>query len=98
MVGQAEAGARRVDAPHVVAAGGTTSLVYDYEDRVTSTSRPGMATNTFAYNAFGARVSKHDSGGSTTYLRSGTSVVASGAAWYATHKTPSDPDVWVTES
>ncbi len=35
-----------------------------------------MTTNTFAYNGFGARVSKSDSGGSTTYLRSGTSVVA----------------------
>jgi len=35
-----------------------------------------MTTNTFAYNGFGARVSKSDSGGTTTYLRSGTSVVA----------------------
>ena len=31
-------------------AGGTTSLAYDYEHRVTSISRPGMTTNTFAYN------------------------------------------------
>ncbi len=30
----------------------------------------------FAYNGFGARVSKTDSAGSTTYLRNGTSVVA----------------------
>ncbi len=56
--------------------GGTTSLVYDYEDRVTSITRPGMTTNTFAYDGFGARVSKTDSSGTTTYLRSGTSVVA----------------------
>ncbi len=35
-----------------------------------------MTTNTFAYNGFGARVSKSDSSGTTTYLRSGTSVVA----------------------
>ncbi len=35
-----------------------------------------MTTNTFAYNGFGARVSKTDSAGTTTYLRSGTSVVA----------------------
>ncbi len=41
--------------------GGTTSLVYDYEDRVTSITRPGMTTNTFAYDGFGARVSKTDS-------------------------------------
>ncbi|RMG22084.1 MAG: hypothetical protein D6724_11075, partial [Armatimonadetes bacterium] len=45
------------------------------EDRVTSITRPGMTTNTFAYNGFGARVSKTDSAGTTTYLRSGTSVV-----------------------
>jgi hypothetical protein len=35
-----------------------------------------MTTNTFAYNGFGARVRKSDSSGTTTYLRSGTSVVA----------------------
>jgi RHS repeat-associated protein len=35
-----------------------------------------MTTNTFAYNGFGARVGKTDGGGTTTYLRSGTSVVA----------------------
>jgi len=49
---------------------------HDYEDRVTSIMRPGMTTNTFAYNGFGARVSKTDSAGTATYLRSGTSVVA----------------------
>jgi RHS repeat-associated protein len=57
-------------------AGGTTSFSYDYEDRVTSITRPGMTTNAFAYNGFGARVRKTDSSGTTTYLRSGTSVVA----------------------
>ncbi len=45
-----------------------------------------MTTNTSAYNGFGARVMKSDSAGTTTYLRSGTSVVApvvadSGAAY-----------------
>ncbi|MEW5883232.1 MAG: hypothetical protein AB1725_03285 [Armatimonadota bacterium] len=54
---------------------------------VTSISRPGMTTNAFKYNGFGARVSKSDSGGSTTYLRSGTFVVApvvsaSGNEWW----------------
>jgi YD repeat-containing protein len=39
-------------------AGGTTTFSYDYEDRVTSITRPGMTTNAFAYNGFGARVSK----------------------------------------
>ncbi len=39
-----------------------------------------MTTNTFAYNGFGARVSKTDSAGTTTYLRNGTSVVAPVAA------------------
>ncbi len=32
----------------------------------TSIARPGMTTNTFAYNGFGARVSKTDSAGTTT--------------------------------
>ncbi len=45
-----------------------------------------MATNTFAYNGFGARVSKTDSSGSNTYLRASSgligSIVADGGATY----------------
>ncbi|GIV03908.1 MAG: hypothetical protein KatS3mg015_2738 [Fimbriimonadales bacterium] len=57
--------------------GGTTTLSYDYEDRLVSISRPGVATNTFAYNGFGARVSKADSSGSNTYLRASSGLIGS---------------------
>ncbi len=57
--------------------GGTTTLSYDYEDRLVSISRPGVATNTFAYNGFGARVSKTDSSGSNTYLRASSGLIGS---------------------
>ncbi len=66
--------------------GGNTTLSYDYEDRLVSISRPGVATNTFAYNGFGARVSKNDSSGSNTYLRASSgligSIVSDSAATY----------------
>jgi hypothetical protein len=44
-----------------------------------------MTTNAFAYNGFGARVRKSDSSGTTTYLRSGTSVVAPVVAGFPDH-------------
>ncbi len=57
--------------------GGTTTLSYDYEDRLVSISRPGVSTNTFAYNGFGGRVSKTDSSGSNTYLRASSGLIGS---------------------
>jgi RHS repeat-associated protein len=39
--------------------------------------RPGMTTNTFAYNGFGARVRKTDSSGSNTYLRASSGLIGS---------------------
>ncbi|MEW5883224.1 MAG: hypothetical protein AB1725_03245 [Armatimonadota bacterium] len=56
---------------------GSTSPPYDYEDQVTSISRPDMTTNTFACNGFGARVSKSDSSGSNMYLRASSGLIGS---------------------
>lgn len=51
--------------------GVSTSLTYDYEDRISTISTPGMTTNSYAYNALDARVAKTDSGGVFAFLRDG---------------------------
>ena len=56
--------------------GVTTTYNWDYESRITSISKPGMTTNTFAYNGLDSRVSKVDSSGTRTYRRNGASPVA----------------------
>ena len=53
-----------------------TQLQWDYEDRLIGITYPNSSTNSFAYNPFGARVSKTDSSGTSTYFRAGTSVVS----------------------
>src|SRR5579884_693009 len=53
---------------------GTTTLSYDYEDRVTSITLPGNITDTFTYNGLDTRVSKSDSTGSYTFRRDGAEV------------------------
>ena len=53
---------------------GTTTLTYDYEDRVTGISYPSSATNAFAYNGLDTRVGKTDSSGTSTYKRDGAEV------------------------
>jgi YD repeat-containing protein len=45
----------------VVSGGNTTSLSYDYEDRVTGITYQGGATNSFTYNGLDTRVGKVDS-------------------------------------
>jgi RHS repeat-associated protein len=55
---------------------GTTTLSWHYEDRLVGITYPSTATNAFSYNAFGARVSKTDSGGTSIYARNGVSVIA----------------------
>ena len=66
--------------------GNTTSLSYDYEDRVTGITYPGGATNSFTYNGLDTRVGKVDSGGTKTFKRDGVgvtdSVLNDGAANY----------------
>lgn len=54
--------------------GGTQNLAWDVNSRLTQVTYPGAATNTFAYNGFGARVNKSDSLGSKAYLRDGARV------------------------
>ena len=60
----------------VTTSAGTTTLSWDYEDRLTGITYLNTSTNSFGYNAFGARVSKSDSSGTSTYARNGTSVIA----------------------
>ena len=60
----------------VTTSAGTTTLSWDYEDRLTGITYPSTATNSFGYNAFGARVSKTDSTGTSTYARNGVGVTS----------------------
>jgi RHS repeat-associated protein len=60
----------------VESSAGVTSLSWDYEDRLIGITYPNQSTNSFGYNPFGARVSKSDSIGTSTYFRAGTSVVS----------------------
>ena len=54
--------------------GSTTTISYDYEDRITAIDYPGGGTNSFGYNGIGARTSKTDSTGSFSFKRDGASV------------------------
>ncbi|MBI1756164.1 MAG: RHS repeat-associated core domain-containing protein, partial [Fimbriimonas ginsengisoli] len=70
----------------VTSGGQTTTVAYDYEDRITSITYPSTATNTFTYNGLDTRVGKVDSAGTKTYKRDGAGVtdpvLADGAANY----------------
>ncbi len=50
----------------------TTSLTYDYENRVIGITYPSSATNSFTYNGNGLRMQKVDSGGTANYVCDGT--------------------------
>ncbi len=58
----------------VTTGAGTTTLSYDYEDRVTGITYPNSTTNSFTYNGLDTRVGKVDSTGTATYLRDGADV------------------------
>ena len=58
----------------VTTGAGTTTLSYDYEDRVTGITYPNSTTNSFTYNGLDTRVGKVDSSGTATYLRDGADV------------------------
>jgi RHS repeat-associated protein len=58
----------------VVTSAGTTTLSYDYEDRVSGITYPSRATNSFSYNGLDTRVGKVDSTGTYTYVRDGAGV------------------------
>ncbi|MBI1756666.1 MAG: RHS repeat protein [Fimbriimonas ginsengisoli] len=70
----------------VTSGGQTTTVAYDYEDRITSITYPSTATNTFTYNGLDTRVGKVDSAGTKTYKRDGAgvtdAVLSDGAANY----------------
>ena len=53
-----------------------TTLTYDDENRVTGITYPSSATNSFAYNGLGLRVSKNDSAGAFAYVCDGTDVAS----------------------
>jgi len=52
----------------------STTLAYDFENRLISITYPSSATNTFTYNALGLRVGKVDSVGTFAYKRDGVEV------------------------
>jgi len=58
----------------VTVGGNTTTLSYDFENRLTTITYPSTATNTFTYNALGSRVGKVDSVGSFAFKRDGVDV------------------------
>ena len=64
----------------------TTTIAYDYENRITQITYPGGATNAFSYNGLDTRVGKVDSGGTKTYQRDGAEVtddvLSDGASTY----------------
>jgi len=60
----------------VTVGGNTTTLAYDFENRLISITYPSSATNTFTYNALGTRVSKVDSLGSFAFKRDGVEVTS----------------------
>jgi YD repeat-containing protein len=70
----------------VTSSSGTTTLSYDYEDRVTGITYPSLATNSFTYNGLDTRVGKVDSSGTATYKRDGADVtdpvLSDGSALY----------------
>ena len=64
----------------------TTTYGYDYNNRLTGITFPNSSTNSFTYNAMGARVGRADSGGTTTYrlagARPGSAILGDGSANY----------------
>ncbi|HTE20981.1 MAG TPA: hypothetical protein VK689_21660, partial [Armatimonadota bacterium] len=66
----------------VTSGGTTTTLAWDYNQKLTGITYPGGATNSFVTNDLGNRVSKVDSGGTTTSLYDGSSVLADSRADY----------------
>src|SRR5205823_12548963 len=66
----------------VTVGGQTTSLQWDYNDKLKQITYPDSSTNTFETNDLGQRVSKTDSGGTTSYLFDGSSVLADSRADY----------------
>ncbi len=65
-----------------------TTYVYNPDNRLVGISLPSGASNAFEYDANGLRTKKSDSGGTTSYLLDGLSVIAQYApggarqAWY----------------
>ncbi len=55
--------------------GTTTTLAWDYNQKLTGITYPGGATNSFVTNDLGNRVSKVDSGGTVTSLYGGCDYV-----------------------
>ena len=62
--------------------GQTTTLSGDHNDRLTGITYPGPTTNSFVTNDLGLRVSKTDSGGTSTSLYDGSTVLADSRADY----------------
>jgi RHS repeat-associated protein len=58
----------------VTTSSGTTSMTYDYEDRITQISLPGSVTDTFTYNGLDTRATKGDSTGNYSFVRDGADV------------------------
>jgi len=58
----------------VTTSAGTTTMSYDYEDRITQISLPGSVTDTFTYNGLGTRATKDDSTGNYSFVRDGADV------------------------
>src|ERR1700722_6126116 len=70
----------------VVSGANTTSLSYDYENRISGITYPSCSTNSFAYNSNDLRVQKVDSSGTRNYITDGDSpaapVLSDGLATY----------------
>ena len=72
----------------ITTSAGTTSLAYNYDDKVTSLTKPNGVQNGYGYNGFGARVWKNQFGGfaTATYHRAGPDVtdrlLSDGSATY----------------
>jgi RHS repeat-associated protein len=62
--------------------GQTTTLAWDYNDKLTQITYPNSSTNSFVTDDLGHRVGKTDSGGTTSYLLDGNSVLADSRADY----------------
>lgn len=60
----------------------TTTLAWDYNDKLTGITYPNSSTNTFVTDDLGQRVSKVDSAGTTNYLYDGDRVLADSRADY----------------
>jgi YD repeat-containing protein len=60
----------------------TTTLTWDYNDKLTGITYPNSSTNSFVTDDLGQRVSKTDSAGTTTSLFDGDRVLADSRADY----------------